>query len=354
MSILAYVGLPGSGKSYGVVANQIITGLKEGRTVVTNIPLYEDRIREIVQSGELREFPIDKVAQEPELIDDYAPAGCVLIIDELWKLFPAGQKVNHVPQPYKKLLAEHRHMVDEQGRSTQIVFVTQDLAQIGAFARQLVEQTFLHTKLGHLGASGSYRCRIFHGQVTGQNPPKSSEIRMVLGRYDERIYRLYKSHTMSKAEGDGANEKPADTRANIWKRPVWLIAGGACVVVTLWSVSTLGGIFGSRSAPAGASVATAGPARPSSTTRAPLVQSIPWRVTGFIDLGKESLAILESERGQTAIMDARECQRSRWMAQCKFKGEWWPYEAAAMRTTDADAKPALERATESMIPKLSH
>jgi zona occludens toxin len=340
MSILAYVGLPGSGKSYGVVENQILPALKLGRVVVTNIPLYEDRIREMIPTGELREFPTDLVAQQPELIDDYAPPGCVLIIDELWKLFPAGQKVNHVPEPFKKLLAEHRHMVDAEGRSTQIVFVTQDLAQIGAFARQLVEQTMLHTKLGHLGASGSFRCRIFHGQVTGQNPPKSSEIRMTLGRYDEKVYRLYKSHTMSKAASDGADEKAVDRRANVWKRPGILIAAGLCIVAVAWAVSALGAIFGGEDERPGASVATTRPAAP--TVRGMRVPEKHYRVSMILDSSDAQLAyaLLVDDAGAQIWVPREQCIRDRMQWRCRYEKKWWTL-AGIYRPPQEDRRPLV-------------
>ena len=41
MSISAYVGMPGHGKSYGVVKHVIIPALKKARKVYTNIPMNE-------------------------------------------------------------------------------------------------------------------------------------------------------------------------------------------------------------------------------------------------------------------------------------------------------------------------
>lgn len=287
MSIYAYVGLPGSGKSYGVVANQILPALKDGRIVVTNVPLYEDRIRESVTDGELREFPIDRVREQPELIDEYVPAGCVLVVDELWKLFPAGSKVDKVPGPFKRLLAEHRHMVDEQGRSTQIVFVTQDLAQIGAFARQLVEQTFLHVKLSHLGARGRYQVKVYHGAVTGASPPENRKIIDNLGRYEPKVYRLYKSHTMSNAEKDGADEASVDGRGNVWRRPMLWVSLVGGVVAMVWGGMTAYGAFKpDEGAAASVAIGRAAPVYrvPTGGVGVPVRASAArsWRVVGYV------------------------------------------------------------------------
>ena len=210
---------------------------------MTNIPLYEDRIRKIVTTGEIVEFPIDRVAQEPSIVEEYAVPGCVLVLDELWRLWPAGQKANRVPEEFKTLLAEHGHRVDSDGNSMQVVFVTQDLSQIAAFARQLVETTFFHTKLTHLGSDRQCRVDVFHGSVTGAVPRASNRLRSVHVRFKPEVWDLYKSHTMSQSDSDGADEKAMDRRANVWRRPViWLGAAGV-VLAVVWGTSSLGGIM---------------------------------------------------------------------------------------------------------------
>jgi len=242
MSIIAYVGLPGSGKSYDVVANQIMPALEEGRRVVTNIPLNRDHVREVTVKGEIIDLPLEVVMAEPHKIDDYAVNGCLLVIDECWRLWPAGMKANQIPQVYKSMLAEHRHKVDSQGRSMQIVLCTQDLSQIAAFARQLVEQTFHHTKLTSVGASSSYRIDVFHGAVTGAVPPKSNRMREIFGKFKPEIFILYKSHTMSDSRKSGANEAAVDARGNIWRKPVVWIGAGAVAIMVVYGFTALGGL----------------------------------------------------------------------------------------------------------------
>lgn len=349
--IYAYVGLPGSGKSYNVVENQILPALKEGRTVVTNIPLHMERIREVIQTGEVVEFPTERIQQQPDLIDEYARPGVLLVLDEVWRLFPGGQKVTHVPEPFKKLLAEHRHMVDAQGVSMQIVLVTQDLAQIGAFARQLVEQTFLHKKLSHIGASGSFSCTIYRGPVTGQTPSQNLEIRTVHGRYSERVYRYYVSHTMSQAAGAGANEKTVDGRGNLWKRPIFIVIAVGLVVVAILFKTVLVPFFNpeAKSEQAAASVATSR-APGSSVSRAGGSAPVSllrraWRVSGFVDANGESFALLVRDDGVTAMIDAlQSCQREKFTARCRYQGAWWNLEPAPRSAKDSRHEPptALE------------
>jgi len=58
MSVVAYTGLPGSGKSYGVVENVIIPCLQEGRPIVTNLPL---------KLGELQAWCTENKAPQPKI-----------------------------------------------------------------------------------------------------------------------------------------------------------------------------------------------------------------------------------------------------------------------------------------------
>ncbi len=68
------------------------------------------------------------VAAEPHRVREFVKPGCVWVLDEVWRLFPQGQHANRVPDDFKSLLAEHRHMLDAAGQSVRIVLGVQDLA----------------------------------------------------------------------------------------------------------------------------------------------------------------------------------------------------------------------------------
>jgi hypothetical protein len=204
--------------------------------VVTNLPLQRDRLCEDLRVPEsmLREFPTEAVQVNPELIMEAAPPGSVLILDEVWRLFPAGLKANQVPEPFKTAFAEHRHRVNEKGESSQIVLVCQDLAQISAFARQLVENTFRTTKLTSIGMQKRFRVDVYAGPVSGPNPNTASALRQIPGRYSPDVYKYYESHTQSAAgAGTGADERSIDRRANVLKRPL-MIAAPFVIVALVW------------------------------------------------------------------------------------------------------------------------
>ena len=98
MAIHAYVGKPGHGKSYGVTEHVVIPSLKQDRHVVTNIPLSIDDLLAAF-GGKITQLPLDWY-ERPDLSELF-PNGCVAIIDECWRRWPAGQNANHANQLIK-------------------------------------------------------------------------------------------------------------------------------------------------------------------------------------------------------------------------------------------------------------
>lgn len=339
MSIFAYVGLPGSGKTYSVVEHQILPALRMQRVVCTNVPMKWDLVKAEV-GGDLRQFPMEAVRANPEVIMEAVPPGAILVLDEVWRIFPAGLKANQVPEAFRSVFAEHRHRVNAAGQSTQIVLVTQDLAQISAFARQLVEQTFRTVKLTSLGLQSRFRVDVYAGPVTGPNPPINTRLREIFGRYDKRIFRLYESHTQSEAGTDGADEKAVDRRGNVLLRPLMIAAPVIMLVLGWFGVSTLmkdhhklqapaaSAAAGGRSAPAGPQ--SLGPLHPGELVQprpSPASSSAPqqsWRVLGFVenlDAPQRSVALLASGEGRRIVQPLSSCQRAAGEPiQCELEG----------------------------------
>ncbi|SEE09057.1 zonular occludens toxin domain-containing protein [Pseudomonas anguilliseptica] len=231
MAIDAYMGLPGSGKSYGVVEYCVIPSLKEGRHVVTNIPL-EVSLLTSVYGGEITQLPDDWY--EDIEFSESIPNGCVLILDEVWRKYPSGQKVNQVPVQDMALLKEHRHRVDATGKAMRVILVTQDAADLSSWVRKLVAHAYRMEKLDALGSTKRFRVDIYKGCPTGDNPPKRLLIRQTTGTYKPEIYQYYRSATQSDSVSAG-DETMADKRSNIWhSKWLWF-----CLIF-----GTLGPIFG--------------------------------------------------------------------------------------------------------------
>lgn len=310
MAIEAYVGLPGHGKSYGVVEHVVLPSIIEGRHVITNIPLErEDILADHGVSGsQITQLP-DDWFERPDMAD-FVPAGSVLILDELWRRWPSGLKANQASLADKSLLAEHRHRVDDKGRSMRIVLVTQDLSQLASWVRILVEQTYKMTKLTAIGSSKKYRVDIYLGAPTGQNIPKSKLIRQTFGQYKKQVYRYYSSATQS-ATGKVGDESKADKRGVIWRSPfiIFSIVGPIVgIPLLLWYLS---GVFTSGFGMADAaknsepdrpqivnpppplpSAVAASHAEPAPQPAAPPAPklSILWRVAGYLERGNSKSA----------------------------------------------------------------
>lgn len=233
MAIDAYVGLPGSGKSYSVVKFAILPSLKQGRLVITNIPLTE--VAHDQFPGLIRQLPPDWYKDQK--LFETVPNGSVVVLDELWRRWPKGMQAAKVPFRDKEFLAEHRHLVDEAGNSTRIVLVTQDLDQIAAFATMLVDTTYRSVKLSALGANKKFRVDIYQGAAKGQRPPKSRLLRSVFDSYEKSIHQYYQSATKS-LTGQIGDESRADKRATIWRSPLMLFTLASPVLLGLlvWQI----------------------------------------------------------------------------------------------------------------------
>ena len=213
MSISAYVGLPGHGKSYGVVENVILPALKNNRLVYTNIPMIDEKCHADFGCAVVP-FATEDIVKNPNWFNDVFTAGAILVFDEVWRLWPAGLKANNVIEQHKTFLAEHRHMVGENGFSTEIYLVTQDLGQVASFARALVETTYRMVKRVSIGLDKRFRVDIYEGAVTGSKPPESKRIREIHGgKFSKSVYQYYKSHTKSQT-GFAGNEERTDKRNN--------------------------------------------------------------------------------------------------------------------------------------------
>lgn len=216
MAINAYTGLMGSGKSYSVVENVILPALEKGKRVWTNIPMYEDKISAMDYPGVLTLFETSDIRENEQWFQEVFEPGALIVIDECWRLWPSGMQAHKMIEGHKSFFAEHRHMVGEDGISTEIVLITQDLSQIAATLRNLVEFTYVTTKMNKLGMSKRYRVDIYEKGVSGAKPPKNQLLRQIPGTYKEEVYRFYKSQTMSQAEGHG-DEATTDDRSNVFK-----------------------------------------------------------------------------------------------------------------------------------------
>lgn len=312
MSIIAYTGLPGSGKSYGVVENVIIPALKSGRHVVHNMPLNESDLLGFCGAGQLTKLP-DNTG--PKELVDLVPAGAYLIADEFWRFWPSGLRDNAIPENQKEFFAMHRHKVDADGNSMEVVIVCQDLSQIAAFIRSLVEQTFRSSRLTSIGSRNRYRIDIYEGAVTGQKPPVTKRVREIFGKYKPEVYKFYRSHTLS--EGDKAgSESKADTRANLLKGGRMKVTFVVLALIPVLIYFAVHSLFAFKNQVSHNAEEKSARQQVQSTTMQSVstalpqpVESITWRLVGRIVLDNVIYFLADSDGGSRRI-PIKDCDRN--------------------------------------------
>lgn len=207
--ITVYCGGTGSGKSYTMVERQILTALKLGRFVVSNIPLTKEW---------------DNYQYTTEL-DDFlnAPPAALILIDEAWDYFPSSLTVKQMSDAQKSFFTMHRHKA-LNGQSQDIVLGVQSPGQLPKFVRDLVHQTFYCEKTLTFGFSSGFRVIAYTGTFTDTNKrPKGQKIAVTVYKYSKTVFAEYKSVTAG--DGVAGQQQQYDNRAVIWRSPSLIFAG---------------------------------------------------------------------------------------------------------------------------------
>lgn len=255
MSIIAYAGLPGSGKTYSAVENVILPALKAGRVVCHNLKLYEDAISEVTGgTGQLVQLAPDAT---PDEIIEGCPPGAVIVIDEIWRYWPAGVKVSQVDSRHLSFFKEHRQRVGEDSRTTEILIIDQDLGSaVPAWLRSLIELTYLHEKLSAAGMAKRFRVDLYRRAQSAERPSPKAHVRTMYGTYKPEVYSCYQSHAKQNdsALGEAGLEEAVDDRASIWKR--WDVRAYVLIGLLtpfIWAYAINGFLSFGESAPMSAS-----------------------------------------------------------------------------------------------------
>ncbi|ECI5746703.1 zonular occludens toxin [Salmonella enterica subsp. enterica] len=225
MAITAYIGTPGSGKSYEIVRSVIIPAICTGRRIVTNIYglSYENIIdycekkkllKEDISAGEIIVVENRRIT-EPDFFPvkenqdkSLCQPGDLVILDECHRFFSSDRALSSDARIFA---AEHRHYADpETGFTCDLVLVNQALSTLPRFLKERVEQTFRMKKLAALpGFTNKYRVDVFDGvKLT-----KGTRITYYVESYKKEIFPLYKSH-----DAPGAVEIKADGRGTVFKK----------------------------------------------------------------------------------------------------------------------------------------
>lgn len=272
MAITAYTGVMGSGKSYEAVDGPIVSALREGRRVVSNITgldfdalssfIGQRKDGKPVDPSQLLVVPSARVSEPGFFFDGDAPdlesvvkPGDLVVMDEVWQFWGDGAELS--PE-HRKFFRMHRHYVETlKGFTCDLVILIQDLGSLHRFVKGVLEFTFVFRKLKALGLASRYRVFVYEGKRLN----KGTLVTSFTKKYDKRVFPLYKSY-----DGNGAKERNADDRVNLFKD--WKFIGAALFGVVMlagcgWYFfgmvgSMVGGAYGKDAAVASATAPASG------------------------------------------------------------------------------------------------
>lgn len=246
MSIKAYVGRMGSGKTYEVVTVVILGALARGRRVVSNIAgldyqaMADLLVSEGVQAdqvGQLVQIEHAKVL-EPNFwrtdkdagqgVESFVQPGDLLALDEIWR-FWEGFADKKMPDRVMNFFRMHRHFTHaETGLACDVALITQDVMDISRRVRAVIEETYYMEKLTAIGSTKRYRIDIHQGGKTSRRP-----LRSIQRSYDPKYFGLYKSHSQAEEGSAGPREENIDQRGNILRGALFrvILPFGLVVVV---------------------------------------------------------------------------------------------------------------------------
>lgn len=267
MSIKAYVGRMGSGKTYEVVSSVIVSALSRGRRVVSNIAgLNVEEIRELLlgqgialeKIGELVQVdhnqvlspffwrsdkPIESFSSAAAPSDYFIQPGDLVALDEIWRFWngfsPKDSEGVRRPESVFNFFRMHRHFTHaETGVSCDVALITQDVMDLSRSIRAVIEETYCMNKLTAIGSKSRYRVDIFQGGKTTGKP-----LRSIQRSYDSAFFPLYSSHSQKKSGGADAVEENIDDRGNLLKGALFRIVLPVGAVVMIGAVWLVWGFF---------------------------------------------------------------------------------------------------------------
>lgn len=222
--ILLYYGKIGDGKTYHVVANEIIPAVKDRRKIYTNIDGLDVRALSHITGVAVGEIDITVWRQKSEILAAMQVAaddsdgitlpiarGALVVIDECQMVWDARDFKN-TTKGFLTLLEYHRHY------GLDLVFLTQNVKRAENAITRLANYSYQVRNLRILGAANRYIINV------RQTPLDTEILERKHGVFDSRIFRCYKSAgvlVVGRASGI------------VWRNGV-LLAAFACFLLAGW------------------------------------------------------------------------------------------------------------------------
>ncbi|ELD0486780.1 zonular occludens toxin [Escherichia coli] len=310
MAITAYIGLPGAGKSYEMVRSVIIPAMKAGRRIVTNVYGVDDeKIRAYIRkhdktvsdiSGELVFVTNEQVLKPdffpvPGVESPVAHAGDLIVLDECHRFFSSDSTMSEQARIFA---AEHRHYVNVQGHTSDLVLVNQALGTLCKFMKERIETTYRMTKLIALGLNNRYRVDVF----SGCRLSRANLVNSYQEKYKSEIYSLYHSY-----DGVNAEEQRIDSRARVFKKST-LIYFLFFIIFIVWAVFSYlvpffsGETMGVKKTASVSAHPVSIPSHSVSSESESHPVSVQWCVSGFYFDGERNYVLLRDASGHLRMV----------------------------------------------------
>jgi zona occludens toxin (predicted ATPase) len=213
--IIAFVGTPGSGKSYEAV-KKILDNVALGRTVYSNIDgLGESHCIEYQKIYlKISDFNFHKKInylnnEQMQHFWDFVTPGSLVVIDEAHTLFSNRDWSSEANRGFSIWATHHRH------EGSDAILVSHSIEKIDKHVRSCIEWTYLYKKIEFMGAAvrNSYLWYAYFGDDMALKPVK-------WGRrsYDKFIFNTYRSYFAA-----GVKELKITTTVNIFRHPIFFI-----------------------------------------------------------------------------------------------------------------------------------
>jgi zona occludens toxin len=221
-------GRPGAGKSYEAVVTHILPALKQGRKIVTNIPLSTDwfasvlgeHVRELIVlvDGDFHSYGKQRPFSQANDFLQYQDwrndnnQGVYFFIDECHLAMPQGSTDKNL----KEYMSMHRHYGHD------IMLLTQNFRKVDRDVKDMVQNCYYCTKLSFLGKDESYVVKVADG--VSRNIVTTHQ-----RKYDPKYYPAYQSHTKS----EGAVKEATTSDVVKWYNRWTTRGAAACVALSL-------------------------------------------------------------------------------------------------------------------------
>jgi zona occludens toxin len=166
--------------------------------------------------------------------------GALIVLDELWRVWPSGLKANEIPVFQLAFIKEHRHRTDEAGRWQDIILVSQMLADVATSVREMVETTVVCSQFHDMGMANRFLREYYTGPVKQLQGKSAALVNNERCEYKAEVYQYYRSNTQGKSDVGPQGEKVVQqTFWKSWKfRAGVTVLGSSLVLIVYGAVRT--------------------------------------------------------------------------------------------------------------------